>query len=149
MKLTRCIPMATGDTVFDGLNLSFPSLDRFFGEFDRSVDTDGRAALRLPRTNISEKDNTFVLTVEMPGISREDVDIRVEGDRLLIKGGTEATTEDKESNRSEYRAMRYERSFTVGNDIDAAKITAKMENGVLAVTLPKSEEKVGRTVKIS
>ncbi len=148
MRLTKCAPVVRND-VFDRLNWGFPVLHRFLGELAETSETDGAAPLRQPRTNIREEGNAFVFTMEMPGLARKDVEVQLEDDRLVIKGETSTETEEKGHVRREYHSARFERSFNLGTDIDSEKISAKMENGVLTVTLPRKPEKVGRRVEIS
>jgi len=146
MKLTRYVPR---DTLLDRLAFGLPALDRFFGDLERQDEGDSETAWRVPRTNIHEEEKAYVFTMEMPGVSRDNVEVHVEGDRLLIKGEKSEKTEEKNLVRREYHATRYERSFGLGNDIDSENVVAKMEDGVLTVTLPKRAEKVGRKIQIS
>jgi len=146
MTLIKYRPLDTVDTFFDRFNRDlWPGLDRLWnGEQERDL-------IRAPRTNIVEKENHFVVTMEMPGLSKKDVEVGIEGDVLMVKGGHEETTqtEDKELVRREYHSSRFERSFTVGKDIDPEKVKATMENGILSITLPKRAEAVGRKIDIA
>lgn len=132
------------DALFDRLNWSFP---RMFSEFENET---GQLATRTPRTNVQETENAYVLTLEMPGLSREDVEVSYENDTLIVKGDREEKTENKETRgvvRREYHS-RFERSFNV-HGIDSEQVSAKMENGILVVTLPKSRERLGRKISVS
>ena len=108
-------------------------------------------ATRVPRANIQETENAYILELEMPGLSREDVEVSYEKDTLIIKGEKREKTEKKEEGkgvvRREYHS-RFERSFQV-HGVDTEGIQAKMENGTLAVTLPKSRERLGRKISVS
>lgn len=147
MRLTKWTPLTPIDTVFDRMNWGFPALEKFFEDMTPS---EGSSVLRLPRTNIRETDSDYVFTMEMPGVSKNEVEVHVEGDSLVIKGGHEEEKHDEKGViRREFRSTRYERTFTIGTDIDREKIKAGMENGVLTVTLPKSAAKVGRKVEVS
>jgi len=85
----------------------------------------------------------------MPGLSREQVEVNIEGDTLVVKGGvTEQSENQKGLLRSEFRATRFERTFTIGEQIDRDQVKAKMQDGILTITLPKTPEKVGRKVEI-
>ena len=130
------------DALFDRLNWSFP---RTFTEFET-----GQLATRTPRTNVQETDNAYILTLEMPGLSRENVEVVFEKDTIVVKGEKEEKTESKEDKgvvRREYHS-RFERSFNV-HGIDSEHVSAKMENGILVVTLPKSRERLGRKIDVS
>jgi HSP20 family protein len=146
MTLIKYRPLDTVDTFFDRMSRDlWPGLDRLWnGEQDREV-------ARVPRTNIVEQDDNFLVTMEMPGLSKKDVEVGIEGDVLIVKGGheQEEKTEEKGIVRREYSSARFERSFTVGKDIDPEKVKASMENGILTVTLPKRAEKVGRKIDIA
>jgi HSP20 family protein len=138
--------------------------DHFFSNMDRgwfpvagtyrSEPSVEKEALRLPRTNIEEKENGYVFKLEMPGLSKKDIEVSVEDDKLTVKG--ERTEEKAEKNgegdrvlRREIRSTRFERSFSLGNEIDQENIKARMEDGVLTVTLAKKAEKLGRKVDVS
>jgi HSP20 family protein len=136
------LPLAPFDALFDRLNWSFPALDRAFSEGN------GELATRLPRTNVQETDSAYVLTLEMPGLRKEDIDVNFEDDTLIVKGERSEETEDKGVVRREFRSTRFERSFAVkGTDRD--QIKAKMEDGILTITLPKTPEKVGRKIDVA
>ena len=135
------------DSLFDRLNWGLQALNRVFSDFENET---GSLATRLPRTNIQETDNAYVLTLEMPGLSREDVEVTFENETLIVKGETREKTEQKEEKgvvRREYHS-RFERSFNV-HGIDPDNVSAKMENGILVVTLPKSRERLGRKISVS
>lgn len=148
MKITKYVsPVSPIDAVFDRLGFGLPAIDRFFGDAN-TVAENGWTASRLPRTNIRETDDSYVFTMEMPGLSRENIDVNIEGDVLVVKGQKSGESEDKGLLRREYRAARFERTFNVGQSIDREHVTAKMVDGILTVTLPKSPEKVGRKVDV-
>lgn len=136
------------EALFDRVNWGFPALNRVFSDFEN--ESAGTLATRMPRTNVQETDNAFVLTLEMPGLSREDVEVSYESDTLIVKGEKEEKSEKKEEKgvvRREYHT-RFERSFNV-HGIDPEQVSAKMENGILVVTLPKSRERLGRKISVS
>lgn len=148
MKLVKYNrPVDFFDTMFNGLNRGlFPAYFRSCGT-ETDVET---PALRLPRTNIEEKDDSYVFTMEMPGLSKGDLEVSVENDTLTVKGEkTVENSEEKGMLRREIRSSKFERSFSLGKDVNQQKISAKMSDGVLAVTLPKSSDKVGRKVDIA
>jgi len=149
MKVTKFVaPVSPIDAAFDRLGFGLPMIERFLGD----VESNGRSgwtAVRLPRTNVAEVENAFVFTLEMPGLSREQVEVNIEGDTLVVKGGvTEQSENQKGLLRSEFRATRFERTFTIGEQIDRDQVKAKMQDGILTITLPKTPEKVGRKVEI-
>jgi len=131
---------------------SFPNLFREFLETE-GTEEDPVTAHRLPRTNVSETDEAFVFSLEMPGIAKENVEVSVEGDRLIVKGGSEGKAEEKTDEkgliRCEFHATRFERSFRLGTEVDADHVKAKMLDGVLTVTLSKKQEKLGRKIDVA
>ena len=157
MKLVKYHrPYGAFDNLMDSWNQGlFPALSRSCG-----VPASDESALRLPRTNIEEKDGTFELTMEMPGLAKKDVEVSVENDTLTVKGETEVKSEQKSEDRSdekehkqilrrEIRSSKFERSFSLGKHVDQDNIKAKMADGILTVTVPKKEETVGRKVDVS
>ena len=153
MKLTKQENQMTPyvspfDAIFDRLNWAYP-LNRLFSEYDN--EQAGAMSTRVPRTNIQETENAYVLDLEMAGLSREDVEVSYENDTLIIKGEKREKTEKKEDGkgvvRREYHT-RFERTFQV-HGVDPEGIQAKMENGILDVTLPKSRERLGRKINVS
>jgi HSP20 family protein len=147
MKLVRFNPYNPIDRVFDNLSREcFPSLHEFLGNESRWPATND---FRLPRTNISETEDSFVFTLEMPGLTKKDVEVSLEDDTLVVKGERTEEQEDKGLVRREIRTAKYERSFSLGNAVEQDQVKAKMENGVLTLTLPKKPEKVGRKVDVN
>ena len=119
----------------------------------------GRPMLRLPveekgwmpAVDIFEKDDKFVVKAELPGMKEEDIDVSVVGDTLMIKGEKKTETEVKEENyyRCERAYGSFYRSVPLPSTVDADKIEANFEDGVLEVTLPKSAEVKPKKVAVS
>lgn len=103
-----------------------------------------------PFVNIYETNDDFVLIAEMPGVSREYVSLRIENNSLIIFG---RINYHEAINRkyilNENSIGNYFRRFNISDNIDAAKISAQMENGQLIVTLPKYEKVKPRSIHIS
>lgn len=93
-----------------------------------------------PAAELSEQDQSFIITVELPGIDPTAVEVKLMDGTLLIKG--EKTQEKTEENTDRYICERrygaFQRSFSVPQSVDTTKIEASFANGVLTVTLPKS-----------
>lgn len=128
---------------FDSL-LKHPAFEGFF------EDAAAGELTRSPLTNIQELDDSFVLTLEVPGLDRKDIDVSVENDHIVIKGEKveEEKVEAKGLLRREIRSAKFHRSFRIGDKIDRGSIKAKLDNGVLTVTLKKTEEQAGRKVDV-
>jgi HSP20 family protein len=102
-----------------------------------------------PKVEVSESDKHITVTAEIPGIEEKDVELFLRDGNLVIKGEMKRETEEKERQWSERFYGRFERHILVGFDIDEDKVEATFKNGVLTVTLPKSEraqEKAKRIV---
>ena len=128
----------------------FTNLDRwlddtFFG-FDRNPFynrfTERAASNQLPVNLYEDKDNYYV-TAELPGLSKKDVKIELENAVLTVSGERKAKEGKTESTFS------FSRSITVGDDVNATKVKAKMQDGVLTVTLPRQEERKPRQITVS
>ena len=94
-----------------------------------------------PRVDYMEKDDEFVIQVDLPGMKLEDIDIQFHGDTLTIKGERKL---EQEGDRGYHHRERYYgsfyRSFSFGVPVEAEKITASYKNGVLEVHVPKAAE---------
>ncbi len=105
-----------------------------------------------PAVDITEKDNAFVVTAEIPGLTEKDIEVLLSGDTLTIKGEKKQETEEKKKNSylSERRYGAFERSFQVPQDVDETGIEASFSQGLLTVTLPKSAEaqKSAKTIAV-
>jgi HSP20 family protein len=116
------------DHLFDELLSGFhPLAARSFGEI-------------RPRVDMSETDKQIRITIELPGLDEEDVEILLSGDRLTVKGEKKLETEEKDQEHylfeRSYGAFR--RTFTMPPEVDAEKVKATFAKGVLTVTLPKT-----------
>jgi HSP20 family protein len=104
----------------------------------RQFDVDADAA-RTPALDVSEDDKGYRVTVDMPGVAKEAVKVRVEGRRVSIETATEeaAQTDGSRLLYRERRAARYARSFSLPAEIDQGQSEARFENGVLTLNLVK------------
>mgnify|MGYP001235143884 CR=1 FL=1 len=101
-----------------------------------------------PATDIIETAESVVLRLDMPGVSKENVDLTVDKDTLTIVG----KTRPEESWEAVYRETYigdYQRQFTLTTDVDSSKIAATMSHGVLTVRIPKAEQVKPRKIKIA
>jgi HSP20 family protein len=120
-------------------------VDRLFNEFfDQSswFPMERRQSFH-PRINVTERENEFEVTVELPGIEEKDIDLTMERDTLTIKGEKKVETEEKGSNfyRLERSHGQFCRTIPMPLDVvDQDDVSAIFKNGVLTVTLPKREE---------
>ena len=97
-----------------------------------------------------EKDEKFVVRAELPGMKKEDADISVLGDTLTIKGErkAEAEVKDEDYYRCELCYGKFSRSVALPAAVEAGKVQASYENGILEITLPKAEEAKPKKVEV-
>jgi HSP20 family protein len=105
----------------------------------------------MPAVDVFEKDDKFIVKAELPGMKEEDIDVSVVGDRLSIKGEKKTETEVKEQDyyRSERSYGSFYRSIPLPSSVEADKIEASFENGVLEVALPKSAKVKPKKIALS
>ena len=103
-----------------------------------------------PAVDVFEDEAGITLLADMPGVPRERLEIRVEGDALLIEGSVQpATPEGLEAVYAELRVPRYRRSFTLSRELDSAKIDASIKDGVLTLRIPKQAHAQPRRIEVS
>jgi len=103
-----------------------------------------------PYTDIHETANAVIVTMEMPGVDKSAVDIRLDKGVLTVKGTVDAAKyEALQPIYSEYNVGNFSRTFTVSTKIDSGAISASMADGVLAVTLPKVAETVAKRIAVN
>jgi HSP20 family protein len=129
-------------------------IDRLFeGFFPSRVsdeETSRYATMWSPRTDLVETPEAYRIEVDVPGLSRDDIHINFQDDRLTISGerSHEAREENEERVRVERSFGNFFRSFTLPSTVNAGDISATHENGVLTITVPKAEESKPRRIEI-
>ena len=127
------------------------AFDRMFEEgrpLRALVNGEGGAAY-FP-VDVFETGDEIVVKASLPGVKPEDIDVSVHGDVLTIKGETKAETEEKAQNwyRRERRYGAAVRQISLPHEVSADKAQATFEDGVLRLTLPKSESAKPKTIKV-
>jgi len=120
-------------------------IDDFFTPWDEWMGNEGSLLNRLqtiPAVNITEDLNDFKVSLAIPGMKKEDLNIDVEGNMLSISCEKEESKEekDKKFTRREYSYNSFCRNFSLPDEVNKEKIEARYENGVLHLMLPKKEE---------
>lgn len=95
-----------------------------------------------PRLNVTETDKAFEVQAELPGVNKEDVKVAIDHQRITIEAETKRESEQREGENvlySERSASKFLRSFMLPVEVDDSSAQARMENGILTVTLPKKE----------
>ena len=106
---------------------------------------------RSPKVDVFDDGGNFVVSAELPGVSREDLDIDVKDNRLTIKGEKklENKTEKEGYLRVERSYVLFERSFFLDDNIDREKIKAEYKDGVLRLTLPRKQDEPSKKIEVN
>ena len=136
---------------------SFQELDAMRRQFNRLVNILAPAPQRsvgagvFPQLNLTEDADKFFLRAELPGVKTDALDIQATGKTISISG--ERKIPDENSNaryhRREREAGKFSRIMAMPSDIDADRIEAKLENGILTVMVPKAEAAKPRQIKVN
>src|SRR5689334_4121824 len=104
----------------------------------------------VPAADIFETDEALTLMLEMPGVSKNNIDVQIENDVLRVEGKIDYSTyKDVEPVYTEYNIGHYARGFTLPGKIDRGAISAQLDDGVLTLTLPKSRDVLPRRITVS
>jgi HSP20 family protein len=104
----------------------------------------------VPAVELTEADNEYLLTAELPGVTKGDVEVSIDDGVLTLKGEKKTEKEEKRG-KTHYRERRYgafERAFTLPRNVEADKIKAEFKDGLIEVHLPKGEEAKGRKIEL-
>jgi HSP20 family protein len=139
---------ALSEEMFDmrrQINRMFDNL--FRGEVPESADL---PSIWNPSVDIAERESEYVVKVELPGVSKDDVRITLEDALLTIRGEKKQEKESKEANyhRMERSYGSFQRSFTLPASVKADKIEASYRDGILTVTLPKADEARRKQIEV-
>ena len=103
------------------------------------------------KVDVEENDKAYVVKAEVPGVKKEDIDVRIDGNVVTISAESKREKEVKEKGKV-IRSERYYgsmlRSFSLGNDVNDAEATAKYTDGVLELTLPKKETAAAKKLTV-
>jgi HSP20 family protein len=139
------------DQLFDRFSagFGFPSLRRMFG-MEPAWRTDSLLGDGVPAVDLTENDQAYKVTAELPGMTEKDIEVSITDDMLTVKGEKRQEREEKEENRylSERSYGMFQRSFSLPPGVDRDKLTAAFANGVLTITLPKTAEAKKQEKKI-
>ena len=125
-------------------------LDQAFNTWPfANVSPDQAAPAWVPATDIVEVADGLEVVLELPGIKPEGVKITVENSTLAIRGEKKQVAEtDSKVHRQERSYGAFERSFSLPSTVDPDKVTARFENGVLTVSIPKAEKAKPREISV-
>ena len=124
--------------------------DIFSRFFDRSSDSGSTSAVWAPKTDLVETDDEFRLHLDVPGMSKEDITINLQNNTLTVSGERRSTRKNEGDDyvRVERSFGNFHRTFTLPNSVDAEGIEARYDNGVLTITVPKTEKAARRRIEI-
>jgi HSP20 family protein len=135
------------------------SLDRLFDDtFERYFGTrqqeggDAAAAQRVPALDVAESEKAYTVTAELPGVTKDDVKVSIDGRRVTIQAQTNRAQEKKDGERvvySERSSSSYSRTFTLPAEVDQEASQAKLEHGVLTLSLAKRSAQTGKQLSVS
>lgn len=120
-------------------------VNRLFDEVLRGFDTPSVFTRTTPHhsawpsVEFSETDKEIRVTAEVPGLQEDDVEVLLEDDVLTLRGEKKAETEDKDRQFSERYYGRFERRLALGREVEKDQVAATFKDGLLTITLPKSE----------
>jgi HSP20 family protein len=120
------------------------NIDAFFEGSEKPV--------RSPALDVAEADAAYTVKLDMPGVNKEDVKVSVEGKRITVQAQSAEAADTPGSDRLVYcerAAQRYARTFSLPLEVNQADAGAKLENGVLTLTLPKRAQHVAAQVTVN
>src|SRR5205807_9056928 len=144
--LTRWEPFREFATLQDRINRVFR--DSYAGEGrDESLTTSSFA----PAVDVYEDEHNVTLKIEVPGIDEKDIDVRIENNVLTVHGERKVEKEEKEENfrRVERQYGSFTRTFTLPSTVDAERIQADYDKGILKIVLPKKAEAKPKSIKVN
>lgn len=146
MAITRWRPFRDLLSIQDEMNRVF---DDFFGR--PMTRLEWAEGVWSPSVNVSETKDNVAIKAEMPGMNKDDVNLSIQDNVLTLKGEKKQEKEERDANyhRIERSYGSFCRSFTLPTSVETDKIKASYKNGVLNITLPKTEEVKPKEIPIS
>jgi HSP20 family protein len=145
MSVTRWDPFGDLLSLQDEMNQLFGRVFRQQPGLDR-----GGQRLWAPALDIAERPDAYLVTVEVPGVRPEDLDITLEGGVLTVQGERrfQDESQDQQWHRVERRYGAFRRSVTLPSQAQADKIEASFEDGLLHITVPKTEAAMPKRIEV-
>lgn len=136
--------------VYSNLTRLSRLMDEAFGAFPAAQNGDAVGSSWTPNVDIREDKEHLTITMDVPGVRPEDVKISLENQVLTIAGEKQSLQQEKDErwHRWERHYGRFERTFTLPSTVDAERIEATSDNGVLTVRLPKVEKAKPREIQV-
>lgn len=142
MSIIKWSPFSELDAIQEQMNQLF--------EGSKKQSTSNLGSL-IPSADISEDENSYQVTVDLPGIPKDDINLSVSGNTLILRAERNEKKEEKKK-KNYYKLERavgfFERQFTFNHDIDESKVSATYKDGVLEINLPKQKTDKSKLIKI-
>jgi len=126
-------------------------MEDLFGRYFRPAMGKGESGQMLVDVDVDETDNAYVFTLDVPGVKRDEIDVDFEAGRLSVSG--ERVRENRDESASNHRSQRafgsFRTVFALPGEVNGDKIEARLSDGVLTVTVPKSDETRKKAKKIA
>jgi HSP20 family protein len=140
------------ERMFDAMDLLRSKLNRVYMDNDKSYGEEygWRVVNGSPRTNLCDSGDTFQVIAEVPGLTKDDLNIKIQGNYLELSGSRKSDApKGYKAHRIERDIPSFTRSFTLPADVDVEKIEAVLTNGLLTLVLPKAETAKPKQISIS
>ncbi len=140
------------DQMFHAMDMLQKRLSRIPAEFGRIApfQSGWNVPQSGPSTNLYDAGEQLEMKIEVPGIPRENLNIKIQGNYLEVSGKRESDApEGYSAHRVERGATTFTRSFTLPADVDSTKVEARLDNGLLTLILPKSEAAKPKQITIN
>lgn len=154
--LQNTLTRRPASTVFGSRDPFFDFADRFFNgawpaALNREAENSNKKMTWAPAVDIRETESEFVAIAELPGLTKDDIQVSIEDNVLSISG--ERTLEKKTENDTYHRVERsygaFSRAFSLPKGVDTSNVNASFKDGVLTLTVPKTEEVKPRRISVS
>jgi HSP20 family protein len=135
---------------FRDLSVLQNRVNRLFTDTRALVPEDDAFQSWAPAVDIFERGDDLILSAELPGVRREELDLKVEGNVLTLRGERlrDKTIQEDQYHRVERTYGTFSRSFTLPSTVDPARIEARFKDGILEVVLPKAEDAKPKKIEV-
>jgi HSP20 family protein len=139
---------------YKGLNLFSETFHKIFDDTARTLSRFGiedlGAGSWAPRVDIYETNDNYMVSADLPGVKKEDIEIALKDNTLTVRGEKKFEVKSDEDNyvRVDRKYGKFVRSFSLSDNVDAGKIKASYKDGVLEIKIPKRDEAATNPVKV-
>lgn len=142
--------MSDIDRLFGTMNLLQKKLDNLYSDYGRPSGYRWEFEHTAPRTNLYENGDNFEIRAEVPGLEKDDLNVKIQGNYLEITGKRGSDTpEGYKTHKTERGIGAFSRSFTLPADVDSTRVEATLKDGILYLVLPKHEAAKPKKITIS